>query len=61
MSLAPPTDIVLEVSRAADPARAAAVAEKLGALARQGADAPQDFATALKAASGPAPARGLQV
>src|SRR5947199_7287229 len=56
MSLAPPTDLVLEVSRAADPARAAAVAEKLGALARQGADTPQDFATALKAASGPAPA-----
>ena len=53
MSLAPPTDIVLEVSRAADPARAAAVAEKLGALARQGSETPQDFATALKSAAGP--------
>jgi flagellar protein FlgJ len=55
MSLAPSTDLVLEVSRAADPARAAAVAEKLNALGRQGAGSPQDFAAALNAAV-PAPA-----
>ena len=56
MSLAPPTDIVLEVARAADPARAAAVVDKLNALARKGAASPQDFASALSAASASAPA-----
>jgi len=50
MSVAPPTDIVLEVSRAADPARAAAVMARLNALAREGGDTGQDFATALNAA-----------
>ncbi len=60
MSLAPPTDIVLEVSRAADPNRAAAVVEKLKALAAQGAGSPQDFATALNSAAG-ASAQGAPV
>jgi flagellar protein FlgJ len=50
MSLAPPTDLVLEVSRAADPARAAAVADRLNALAAKGAASPADFATTLSAA-----------
>ena len=53
MSLAPPTDIVLEVARAADPARAAAVVNRLNGLANQGAGSPQDFASALGAVSGP--------
>ncbi len=53
MSLAPPTDIVLEVARAADPSRAAAVVEKLKALAAQGSASPQDFAAALDTAAAP--------
>ena len=53
MSLAPPTDIVLEVSRAADPGRAAAVADKLKALAAQGSASAQDFAAALSTAASP--------
>ena len=56
MSLAPSTDLVLEVSRAADPDRAAAVVEKLNALARDGAQSPADFAAALNAASSAASA-----
>jgi flagellar protein FlgJ len=52
MSLAPSTDIVIEVARAADPNRAAAVVDKLNALARQGGASPQDFAAALNAAQG---------
>jgi len=59
MSLAPSTDLVLEVARAADPGRAAAVVEKLNALSSGGAaTSPQDFAAALNAvapATTPAP------
>lgn len=51
MSVGPSTDLVLEVSRAADPQRAAAVIEKLNALSRDGAASPADFAAALDAAS----------
>jgi Rod binding domain-containing protein len=51
VSIAPSTDIVLEVSRAADPSRASAVAQKLEALSAQGGGSPQDFAAALDAAS----------
>ena len=47
MSIAPSTDIVAEVARAADPARAAAVTAKLNALSNQGAGSPEDFAEAL--------------
>jgi flagellar protein FlgJ len=67
MSIAPSTDIVAEVARAADPARAAAVTAKLNALASQGADSPQDFAAALDATGpatpteGPSDARGKLV
>jgi hypothetical protein len=50
LSIAPSTDIVLEVARAADPSRASAVAQKLEALARNGGGSPQDFAAALDAA-----------
>jgi len=62
MSLSPSTDLVLEVSRAADPQRAAAVRDKLAALSGA-APAPADndgFKAALGAAAGasaPAPAR----
>jgi flagellar protein FlgJ len=68
MSLAPSTDLVLEVSRAADPDRAAAVADKLKALSAQGAASPQDFAAALDTAAAarahpgpPAPPLGAPV
>ena len=53
MSLAPSTDLVLEVSRAADPARAAAVTERLKALSSQGANSPQDFASTLASTAPP--------
>ena len=57
MSLAPSNDLVLEVSRAADPAKASAVIGKLNALgAGAGAVSPPDFAAALDAAAAPAPA-----
>jgi len=60
MSIAPSTDIVLEVARAADPTRAAAVAAKLNALSSQGAASPQDFAAALDAANvAPAATEGV--
>ncbi len=55
MSLAPSTDLVLEVSRAADPQRAAAVVAKLNALGQQGAGPPKDFETALSATAPPRP------
>ena len=48
MSLASSNDIVLEVARAADPKRAAAVVDRLNALAREGSASPQDFASALQ-------------
>jgi flagellar protein FlgJ len=54
MSLSPSTDLVLEVSRAADPARAAAVREKLTALS-DAAPTPADndgFKAALGSAAG---------
>jgi len=59
MSIAPSTDIVAEVARAADPARAAAVTAKLNALSNQGAGSPEDFAAALDSAGGAAAAEGL--
>ena len=55
MSLAPSTDIVLEVSRAADPARAGAVRDKLAALSAGAPDAGDGFKAALGAAAGSAP------
>lgn len=50
MALDPPTDIVMEVARAADPTRAAEVAQRLSALAAVSPGAGGDFATMLKAA-----------
>ena len=54
MSVKPPTDLVLEVERAADPARAAAVTARLNALSRAGGAGAANFETALRDAS-PAP------
>ena len=50
MALDPPTDIVMEVARAADPTRAAEVAQRLNALAALAPSAGNDFAATLKAA-----------
>ena len=55
MAIDPPSDIVLDVARAADPARAAAVARRLTALAADPSEASADFGAALDRAS-PAPA-----
>jgi len=52
MSLGPSNDLVLEVSRAADPNRAAAVIEKLNALSSAGAASPEAFTAALNSAGG---------
>ena len=60
MSLAPTTDLVLEVSRAADPERAAAVKDKLAALSSGAAPSGDGFQAALGAtggASAPQPPR----
>ena len=54
MSLAPSTDLVLEVSRAADPTRASAVRDKLAALSTGGPEAGDGFQAALGAAAGAA-------
>ncbi len=57
MSKPPQTDIVMEVARAADPERAAAVAERLNALASRGAASAQDFTSALNEIQRPSPVR----
>jgi hypothetical protein len=54
MSLAPSTDLVLEVSRAADPTRAGAVITKLNALSSGAVDGGDGFKAALGAAAGAA-------
>lgn len=63
MSIQPPSDLVLDVARAADPARATAVVQKLNAIA---ANAPTDmtagdFAAALEQAGGSATPRPVLV
>jgi flagellar protein FlgJ len=52
MSLAPSTDLVLEVSRAADPTRAGAVRDKLASLSTGAPDTGDGFQAALGAAAG---------
>jgi Rod binding domain-containing protein len=47
MAIDPPSDIVLDVARAADPERAAAVAKRLSSLASSAAPADGDFAATL--------------
>src|ERR1700722_2296365 len=54
MAIDPPSDIVLDVARAADPERAAAVARRLTNLAAGTGGADADFAAALSQ-TGPAP------
>ena len=54
MAIDAPSDIVLEVAKAADPARAAAVAQRLNALAGAAGAGAADFADTL-AATAPAP------
>ncbi len=50
MAIDPSTDIVLDVARAADPARLAAVQERLSALASTRVASPADFTAALQSA-----------
>ena len=60
MAIDASSDIVMEVAKAADPARAAAVAQRLNALgAAAGADA-NDFADTLAATAPAAPASALR-
>jgi hypothetical protein len=54
MAIKPSSDIVLEVLKAADPARAQAVTQRLVALGAGEADGGDDFAKALDAAALPA-------
>jgi Rod binding domain-containing protein len=60
MAIKPPSDIVLEVARAADPQRAAAVAQRLSALATDAPSAEADFTAALEKtrSASPAPVEG---
>lgn len=53
MAIKPSSDIVLEVLKAADPARAQAATQRLVALGDGGPDAADDFARALDAAAPP--------
>jgi len=61
MAITPPSDIVLEVARAADPARAAAVARRLSALGADSPTASADFAATLSSTlpASVAPPRGV--
>ena len=55
MSIAPPSDIVLDVAQAADPQRLQAATSKLAKMASGNAAVPDDFATLLTQAGGGAP------
>jgi flagellar protein FlgJ len=61
MAIAPPSDIVLEVARAADPERAAAVTRRLSSLGAESATATADFTAALSGTlpASAAPPRGV--
>lgn len=54
MAIKPSSDIVLDVLKAADPARAQAVAQRLSALGTGGVDEAQDFSRILDAVGQPA-------
>ena len=56
MSISPPSDIVLDVARAADPAR---YAEAAARLTRTAADAAEPFAAILAGPAQPPPARAI--
>ena len=55
MAIDPPSDVVLEVLKAADPARAAAATQRLNALAGAGAAETGDFSETLAQTARPAP------
>lgn len=58
MSIAPPSDIIMDVAQAADPARRQAAVAKLAAqAAAEGGSPPVDFDVALRSAT-PGPATG---
>ena len=52
MSIAPPSDIILDVAQAADPQRLQAATSKLSKMATGTATVPDDFATLLTQAGG---------
>jgi len=56
MAIDPPSDVVLEVLKAADPARAAAATQRLNALAGAGAAETEDFSETLAQTAPPTPA-----
>ena len=53
MSIAPPSDIILDVAQAADPQRLQAATTKLNAMATASGGAPVDFASLLAGAAKP--------
>ena len=55
MSIAPPSDIILDVAQAADPQRLQAATSKLAQMATGRATVPDDFATLLNQAGGSTP------
>jgi Rod binding domain-containing protein len=55
MAIDPPSDVVLEVLKAADPARAAAATQRLNALAGAGAAETEDFSETLAQTAPPTP------
>ncbi len=55
MAIDPPSDVILEVLKAADPARAAAATQRLNALAGAGAAETEDFSETLAQTAPPAP------
>lgn len=57
MSIAPPSDIILDVAQAADPQRLQAATSKLAKLASGSATVPAEFETLLTQAGGLPPSR----
>ena len=55
MSIAPPSDIILDVAQAADPQRLQAATSKLAKMASGSAAVPDDFATLLNQVGGGTP------
>ena len=55
MSIAPPSDIILDVAQAADPQRLQAATSKLAKMATGSATVPDDFSTLLTQAGGGTP------
>ena len=56
MSIAPPSDIILDVAQAADPRRLQAATSKLSAMATSSGGEPVDFQALLSSAAGAKPA-----